>query len=90
MTVAMAVMLLLPTTTNAQTKMDGFFTSSSETDAYSDRSNYTGDFSNQSFGQAFGIMGGGSMQQTTVPVGSGLLIMTLAGASYVLFKKKED
>ena len=86
---AMAVTLLLPTTTNAQTKMDGFFASPSDTDGYYDRANNSGDFSNQTFGQGFGIMGGNTPQNST-PVGSGLIIMTVAGASYALLKKKED
>lgn len=86
---AIALTLLLPTTTNAQTRMDGFFASSSATEDYNDRGNYCGDVNNQTFGQSFGIMGGG-FQHNTTPVGSGLIIMTLAGASYALLKKKED
>lgn len=86
---AIAVMLLLPTTTNAQTRIDGFFNSSSDTDEYNNRTDYSGDVSNQTFGQYFGFNLGGIPQQDT-PVGSGLIIMTIASASYVLLKKKED
>ena len=74
---AMVVMLLLPTTSNAQTKMDGFFNSSDMSD-FVDRTSWEFVVINQQFG-------------TKEPLGSGLIIMTVAGASYVaLRRKKED
>lgn len=84
---AMVAMLLLPTTTKGQSQMDGFF-SSSTTDDYMNRTSFVDDVTNQTFGQnGFGL---GQNGQNEAPVGSGLLIMTIAGASYVLLKKKED
>ncbi|MBR4136964.1 MAG: hypothetical protein IKU05_00995 [Bacteroidales bacterium] len=74
---AMVVMLLLPTTSNAQTKMDGFFNSSDMSD-FVDRTSWEFVVINQQFGNQ-------------EPLGSGLIIMTVAGASYVaLRRKKED
>lgn len=74
---AMVVMLLLPTTSNAQTKMDGFFNSSDMSD-FVDRTSWEFVVINQQFGNK-------------EPLGSGLIIMTVAGASYVaLRRKKED
>ncbi|MBQ6084426.1 MAG: hypothetical protein IJK92_08775 [Bacteroidales bacterium] len=80
MTAAIVVTLLLPKTSVAQTKMDGFFSNYSD-DTYSDRGNFSasGGFmnaSNQTFGDA--------------PLGGGLLVMLAAGAGYALLKKKED
>ena len=90
MTSAMALALLLPTTTNAQTRIDDFF-SSSNTEDYMSRSGFGGDFENQTFGENFGFAMSGTMAtQTASPVGSGLLILTIAGTGYVLLKKKED
>lgn len=84
---AMALTTLLPTTTNAQTKTDGFF-SNSDYETYNDRGS---DFSmnglnawNQQFGEHIGD------KPNEGPLGSGLLIMAAAGAGYVLLKKKED
>jgi len=79
-TAAIVITILLPMTLNAQTKMDGFFTSYSN-DGYTDRDNVSvsGGFlsaNNQTFGEA--------------PLGSGLIIMLAAGAGYALLKKKED
>ena len=89
MAAAMAAVLLLPTTLNGQNGKDGFFSSSSSFDDYTDRAiSYDGNMGNQTFGQGFGIMGGGHGQNES-PLGSGLLIMGIAGASYVLLKKKE-
>lgn len=77
---AMAVVLLLPTKTNAQTRTDGFF-SASATETYNDRNmSISGDFlgaSNQTFGQ-----------NEETPLGSGLLIMLAAGAGYVAMRRK--
>lgn len=80
MTAAIVVTLLLPTMTNAQTKMDGFFSNYSD-DTYSDRGSFSasGGFmnaSNQTFGDA--------------PLGGGLLVMLAAGVGYAILKKKED
>ena len=73
----MAVMLLLPMRSKAQTKMDGFFDNSF--DNFADRS-LTWEYVvvNQTFGQS-----------TDTPLGTGLLIMTIAGAGYAIIKKKE-
>ena len=76
MAAAMVVMLLLPTTTNAQTKMDGFFNSSDMSD-FVDRSSWEYVVINQQFGN-------------NEPLGSGLIIMTVAGASYVALKRKKE
>ena len=74
---AMVAMLLLPSTTKAQTKMDGFFDSSDMND-FVDRTSWEFVVINQQFGNK-------------EPLGSGLLIMTVAGASYVaLRRRKED
>ena len=77
---AMVVTLLLPTTTNAQSQIDGFFTSYSN-ETYNNRDlTITDGFlgaNNQTFGE-------------NTPLGSGLLVMFAAGAGYVLLKKKED
>lgn len=73
----MAVMLLLPMKSKAQTKMDGFFDNSF--DNFADRT-LTWEYVvvNQTFGQ-----------NNDTPIGTGLLIMTIAGAGYAIIKKKE-
>ena len=75
---AIVMTMLLPMTTNAQTKMDGFFEWSGD-DNYSNRdTSVSGDFinaHNQSFGD-------------NAPLGSGLLIMVATGLGYALLKKK--
>ena len=78
MAVAMVVMLLLPMTINAQTKMDEYFTSSDAID-FIDRTSWEYVVVNQQFGVT-----------NTEPLGTGLLIMTVAGAGYAILKKKED
>lgn len=78
-TVAIVMTLLLPITTNAQSGSDGFF-SSSNMDDFDERTSWEFSAVNQQFGQ----------KDDPVPLGSGLIIMTVAGASYVLLKKKED
>lgn len=78
MAAAMVVMLLLPTTTKAQTKMDGFIDNSFSTDYFDRGDEWLYTIVNQQFGQ------------NNEPLGSGLIIMTLAGAGYVLLRKKED
>ena len=77
---AIVMTMLLPTTTNAHTKMDGFFASSGN-DYYNDRTSESGDFLNAS-NQTFGT--------TEAPLGSGLLILVATGAGYALLKKKES
>ena len=77
MAAAMAVTLLLPTTTNAQTKMDGFFNSSDMTD-FMERSSWEFVVINQQFGM------------NAEPLGSGLLIMAVAGAGYAALKRKKE
>ena len=76
MAAAMVVMLLLPTTTNAQTKMDDFFNSSDMND-FVDRTSWEFVVINQQFGNK-------------EPLCSGLIIMTVAGASYVALKRKKE
>lgn len=73
----MAVMLLLPMKSKAQTKMDGFFDNSF--DNFADRT-LTWEYVavNQTFGQ-----------NNDTPIGTGLLIMTIACAGYAIIKKKE-
>lgn len=77
MVAAMALMMLLPTNVNAQTKMDGFF-ESFNTDNYDDRASWDFVVTNQQFG----------MNET--PLGNGLLIMIVAGAGYVAIKRKKE
>lgn len=78
---AIVMTMLLPTTTNAQTKIDGFFTNSGN-DGYNNRDvSVSGDFLNAS-NQTFGT--------TEAPLGSGLLILVATGAGYALLKKKEN
>ena len=77
---AIVMTMLLPTTTNAQTKMDGFFASSGN-DYYNDRTGESGNFLNAG-NQTFGT--------TEAPLGSGLLILVATGAGYALLKKKEN
>lgn len=76
--VAMVLTMLLPTTTQAQSKTDGFF-SASASETYSNRdTDIPGDFlnaSNQTFGE-------------NAPLGSGLLIMFAAGAGYAVTRRK--
>ncbi|MBO7469485.1 MAG: hypothetical protein J6T37_03085 [Bacteroidales bacterium] len=85
---AIVAVLLLPGKSIGQTNTDGFF--SSYSGDYAERTNSYDDVANQTFGQNYGLgMGLGSPQHES-PVGSGLLIMTIAGASYVLLKKKNN
>ena len=71
------MMLLLPTTTNAQTKMDGFFDASDMND-FVDRTSWEFVVINQQFGNM------------DTPLGTGLLIMTFAGAGYAVLKRKKE
>lgn len=71
------MMLLLPTTTNAQTKIDGFFDSSDMNDFIRDSS-----WEYVVINQQFGV--------NSEPLGTGLLIMTFAGASYAVLKRKKE
>ena len=89
MAAAMVASLLLPTTTNGQNGSDGFF-NSTNSDEYKGRSMFSGNVNNQTFGQNYGTTFGQNTGQNESPLGSGLLIMTSAGASYVLLKKKEN
>lgn len=77
MAAAIVASLLLPVNSNGQTRMDGFF--SSYDDDSSNRTGWDFNVANQGFGQT-----------TETPLGSGLIIMTIAGAGYALLKKKED
>ena len=76
---AMALTTLLPITTTAQTKNDGFFNSSNSNSDYTERAS---DFDYKILNQQFG--------QKDEPLGSGLLILAFAGAGYAMLKKKED
>lgn len=75
--------LLLPVTMIAQQGgTDGFF-GSKNSDDYQNRGTIqlsgSGDFNL-----------GGASQENPTPMGSGLLIMVVAGAGYALLKKKEE
>lgn len=74
---AMAVMLLLPMTTNAQTKMDGFF-NSYDVEDFTERTSWEYFVINQQFGN------------TDTPLGCGLVILTFAGAGYAVLKRKKE
>ncbi len=74
LSLTVAAMLLLPTTSTAQS--DGFFKNYDNGDRDGDIA-ITGGLTNQTFGQE-------------APLGSGLLIMLAAGAGYAILKKKED
>ena len=71
------MMLLLPTTTNAQTKIDGFFDASDMTD-FVRSSSWEFVVINQQFGNM------------DTPLGTGLLIMTFAGTGYAVLKRKKE
>ncbi|MBR6439146.1 MAG: hypothetical protein IKS65_08195 [Bacteroidales bacterium] len=77
MAVAIVASLLLPVNSNGQTRMDGFF--SSYDDDNTNRTGWDFNVTNQGFGQT-----------NESPLGSGLIIMTIAGAGYAFLKKKED
>lgn len=74
---AMALMMLLPMTTNAQAKIDGFFNSYEIYD-FEERTSWEYLVINQQFGN------------TDTPLESGLIIMAFAGAGYALLKKKKE
>lgn len=70
-----AIIVLLPFSTTAQGS-DGFFRAN-ESENYQNRDAFTGmGLSNDSFGQA--------------PLGTGLLVLTVAGAGYVALKRKRS
>lgn len=71
------MMLLLPTTINAQTKMDGFFDSYEIYD-FEERTSWEYLVINQQFGN------------TDTPLGSGLIIMAFASAGYAVLKRKKE
>jgi hypothetical protein len=71
----MALMMLLPTTSNAQSQTDEFFYAP---DSYADRTTWEYWVINQQFGQ-----------NSDTPLGTGLLIMTVACAGYAVLKKRE-
>jgi len=74
---AMAFLMLLPITTEAQSGTDGFFTSSAN-ETYNDR-NLPNSFLNAS-NQTFG-------DNSEAPAGDGLLVMLAAGAVYTLTRR---
>ena len=71
------MMLLLPTTINAQTKMDGFFDASDMND-FVERTSWEFVVINQQFGNM------------DTPLGTGLFIMAFAGAGYAVLKRKKE
>lgn len=71
------MMLLLPMTTNAQTKMDGFFDASDMND-FVERTSWEFVVINQQFGNM------------DTPLGTGLFIMAFAGAGYAVLKRKKE
>ncbi len=75
LSLTVAAMLLLPTTSTAQS--DGFFKNYDNGDRTGDDTEITGGLTNADFGES-------------APLGSGLLVMLAAGAGYVILKKKED
>lgn len=82
--VAMAAMLALPTTMSAQIDKEGGLFSKKTTEQNNGllnqpgfRGNATGTISNYGLGEQ-------------APLGSGVVILLLAGAGYVALKKKED
>lgn len=79
LSLAMALGLLLPTTTNAQDGMDGFFRSGGE------------NYENRDVNPSGSLSLGPTQYEnpSEAPIGSGLLILTIAGAGYVALKKKE-
>lgn len=79
---AIAIMMLLPITINAQTRTDGFFGNSGN-ETYNDRGTAYSSEGLNAYNQQFG-------EHMDAPLGSGLLIMVVAGAGYALLKKKED
>ena len=90
----MAIGLMLPSTSQGQN--DGFF--QNDEDFYNNRDEAAGSLSNQTFGgygysltnQTFGSNGYNLTNQTFgAPIGSGLLIMMIAGIGYAIVKKQE-
>ena len=81
----MAIGLMLPSTSRAQN--DQFFKNNED---YVNRDATTGNITNQTFGQdpATGVTGGITNQQFGAPLGSGLLIMMMAGMGYAVAKNK--
>ena len=81
LTLAMAIGLLLPMTTNAQNGgTDGFF-------------GKAGDENNDRVSGTNGLTMQGMTPQGTdsqAPLGSGLLVMVAVGAGYAILKKKEE
>ncbi|MBQ7533574.1 MAG: hypothetical protein IJT45_07820 [Bacteroidales bacterium] len=77
LSLAMALGLLLPTTMNAQT--DGFFRGGGE------------NYENRDVNPSGSLSLGPTQYEnpSEAPIGSGLLILTIAGAGYVALKKKE-
>ena len=74
---AMALMMLLPTTMFAQ-RSDGFF-HSGDSENYNDRAELSSSsLSNQTFGQ------------DVVPLGSGLLVLAAAGAGYAVARRRRN
>lgn len=73
-TMAMAFGMLLPVTASAQS--DGFFRGG-------------GDYSNRDAGGGAYSLNNQTFGQETAPLGTGLLILTAAGAGYVALKRKK-
>ena len=90
----MAIGLMVPSTGHAQN--DQFFKNGE--DLYNNRADAGGSLTNQTFGnsgysltnQTFGSNGYNLTNQTFgAPLGSGLLIMVMAGVGYAIVKKNE-
>jgi len=87
LSMAMALGMLLPTTTTAQS--DGFFRDAGE---YSNRDgNGAYSLNNQTFGSD--VNGGYNLNNQTfgqeaAPLGSGLIVMLAAGGTYALVRRK--
>lgn len=82
----MAIGLMLPSASHAQN--DAFFRYGDN--FYTNRAEAGGNITNQTFGQdpATGVTGGITNQQFGAPLGSGLLIMMMAGMGYAVAKNK--
>lgn len=83
----MVTVLMLPLTINAQG--DDFFRNWKDNN-YENRDGKLNIYFGGSGGMGVVDPGASVMEDPTVPIGNGLLIMIMAGAGYALLKKKEE
>lgn len=81
----MAIGLMLPSTGHAQN--DQFFKNGE--DLYNNRAEAGGNITNQTFGSNGYNLTNQTFGQDPAPLGSGLLIMMMAGLGYAIVKKQE-